>query len=374
MKNWSLSCICLILIFCACQGSKHDSKAKEKKQEKTFANPLLEVGAEPWAIFHDGYYYYMQGMGDSLVLWKTTDITDLRHAPKKTIWIPHDPKIAQDLWGPEIHKINGIWYIYFVADDGNMDNHQIYVLENTAQDPFNGQFVFKGRISTDKGNNWAIHPNVFMHKGALYMTWSGWQSRRVSVENQCIYIARMKNPWTLASDRILLSKPELEWERQWINPDGSKTAYTIYVNEAPQFFWSKNRDKVYIFYSASGNWTPFYAVGLLTADANSDLLNPTSWKKSQRPVFKQSPEDNVYSPGNCCFVPSPDGKDYYLLYHARNIENDTPGVRETRSPRLQKMEWSEDGTPSLGKPIPESVRMLKPSGLNKSRGYDKTLQ
>ena len=331
-------------------------------EKKTFTNPILQVGAEPWAIYHNGFYYYMQGMVDRLVLWKTADITDLRHAPKKIIWLPTDPKNSHNLWGPEIHFLDGKWYVYYVADDGNMDNHQIYVLENAAKDPFNGKFTFKGRVSTDKENNWAIHPDVFMHQGSLFMTWSGWQSRRVNVEHQCIYIAKMKNPWTLASKRVLLSKPELEWERQWINPDGSKTSHTIYVNEAPQFFQSKNKDKIYIFYSASGNWTPFYCEGQLTADANSDLLNPASWKKSQRPIFKQSPGKNIFAPGNFCFLPSPDGKEYFLLYHARRIENEPPGALDSRSPRLQKIQWNKDGSPIFGEPIPESVSMPKPSG------------
>ena len=163
------------------------------------------------------------------------------------------------------------------------------------------------------------------------MTWSGWQSRRVSTEHQCIYIAKMKNPWTLESDRVLLSKPEFEWERQWINPDGSKTAYTIYVNESPQFYKSRKGDKIFIFYSASGTWTCFYAVGMLMADADSDLLDPDSWTKSTRPVFKQCPENKVYGPGHVSFIPSPDGKEDYLLYDARSVENDPAGSRDSRT-------------------------------------------
>lgn len=362
MKNRFIIYICFTLLFCACQKTKQNSETIVKVSQKTFTNPILPTGAEPWAIFHNGYYYYMQGMENKLVLWKTADITDLKNAPQKTIWLPTDPKNSQHLWGPEIHFLNGKWYVYYVADDGNMDNHQIYVLENTAKDPFEGKFVLKGRISTDKKNNWAIHPNVFEHKGSLYMTWSGWQSRRVNIEYQCIYIAKMKNPWTLDSQRVLISQPELEWERQWINPDGSKTAYTIYVNEAPQFFRNKAQDKLYIFYSASGNWTPFYSVGMLTADATSDLLKPASWEKSERPVFKQSPELKIFAPGNCCFLPSPDGKEFYVLYHARKIENEPIGALDSRSPRLQKIKWSEDGTPYFSEMISETVSLPKPSG------------
>ena len=306
---------------------------------------------------------YMQEAVDRLELWRTRDITDLEHAEHKVIWIPKDPSNAHHLWGPEIHPIAGKWYVYYAASDDNMDNHQLFVLENSSADPFEGEFELKGRISTDKNNNWAIHPNVFEHRGEWYMTWSGWQSRRVSTEHQCIYIAKMKNPWTLESDRVLLSKPEFEWERQWINPDGSKTAYTIYVNESPQFYKSRKGDKIFIFYSASGTWTCFYAVGMLMADADSDLLDPDSWTKSTRPVFKQCPENKVYGPGHVSFIPSPDGKEDYLLYDARSVENDPAGSRDSRTPRLQKIEWDKDGIPYLGVPLPLSVRLNKPSGL-----------
>lgn len=364
LKKIPIAILLLSFMFSACHRSEQSSSSGTSKQlVSTYTNPLLPEGAEPWAIYHNGYYYYTQGMDYHIVVWKTKDITDLRHAEKKEVWLPDNPKMAQHLWGPEIHFLNGKWYIYYVADDGNTDNHQIYVLENPAKDPFQGKFAFKGHISTDKGNNWAIHPDVIEHNGSLYMTWSGWQTRRVNVEHQCIYIAKMKNPWTLASDRVLLSQPELEWERQWINPDGSKTAYTIYVNEAPQFFHNKNGDKIYIFYSASGTWTPFYAIGMLTANANSNLLDPKSWTKSQRPAFKQSPKDSVFSTGNCCFIPSPDGKEYYLLYHARSIPNDPPGALSSRAPRLQKIGWAKDGTPLLGKPVSTKIRLPKPSGL-----------
>lgn len=356
--------ISLILIFVSCINTNKKVEDCVTESEQTYTNPILPLGNKPWAIFVNGYYYYTQETGHNIELWKTKDISDLRNALHKEVWKPDNPKSAKDLWAPEIHYIDGKWYLYFEADDGNTDNHQIYVVENTAKDPLEGKFVFKGRVSTDKDNNWAIHPSVIQHNGDLYMTWSGWQSRRVNVETQCIYIAKMKNPWTLESDRVLLSKPEYEWERQWINPDGSKPAYTIYVNEAPQFFHSKNKDKIYIYYSASGLWTPFYSIGRLTADANSDLLNPLSWTKSERPEFKQSPNDSIFSTGNCCFVPSPDGKEYYMLYHARKIPNEPPGRDDTRSPRLQKIEWMQDGSPYLGEPVPDLVCLPKPSGTN----------
>ena len=111
------------------------------------------------------------------------------------VWRPKDPSNSFHIWGPEIHYIKGKWYIYYTADDGNTDNHQLYVLENASLNPMNGSFQMKGRIVTDLKWNWGILASVFENKGKLYLLWSGWPRRRIYAENQCIYIAGMKNPW-----------------------------------------------------------------------------------------------------------------------------------------------------------------------------------
>lgn len=43
----------------------------------SYSNPLLTSGPDPYAIYHDGVYYYTQSMYDHLSIWKTKDITDL---------------------------------------------------------------------------------------------------------------------------------------------------------------------------------------------------------------------------------------------------------------------------------------------------------
>ncbi len=355
-------CLCFILsISCKSKDKARTSSAPEASME-TFTNPLLPKGPDPWALWHDGYYYYMHTMADSIVLWKTSDITDLKHAQKKTIWIPTDPANAHDLWAPEIHHINGKWYVLYTADDGNPDNHQLYVIENSEKDPFQGRFIMKGRIGTDKDNNWAIDGSYFEADGKLYMVWSGWQTRRIDTQIQCIYIAEMENPWTRRSERVLISKPEFEWERKFINEEGWTPPDTILVNEGPQPLFSPDGKLIHIIYSASGCWTPHYALGMLTAKVGSDLLNPDNWHKSTKSVFSQSIENQVYGPGHNSFFKSPDGKEDYILYHARDTEIDPPGAGDVRSPRAQKIEWDGLGYPQLGVPLSVKEVLPKPSG------------
>lgn len=361
IKTLLLAAIIGITFSCSNSTKKKTVESNENRVE-TFTNPLLPYGPDPWAIYQNGQYYYMYTMIDSLVLWKTNDVTNIKNAEQKTIWIPTDPVNSKDLWAPEIHFINNKWYIYYAADDGNSDNHQLYVLENLSDDPFEGEFVMKGRISTDPANNWAIDGTMMEHKGELYMFWSGWQTRRVDTETQCIYIAKMKNPWTLGSERVLISKPELEWEKHYINEKGWTPPHIIYVNEGPQPLKSPDGKYIHTVYSASGVWTPYYALGMLTASIDADLLNPASWSKSSEPVFRQSPENGVFGTGHNSFFKSPDGTEDYILFHARDNEVDPPGMGDTRSPRAQKITWDENGYPVFGKPFQTSQELPLPSG------------
>ena len=326
-------------------------------QQNTFTNPLLPNGADPWAIYHDGYYYFTATRGSKLGLWKTKDITDLKNAEYKDVWIPPEGEIySLSLWAPEIHYLNGKWYFYVAAHGDKHINHRMFVLENTSQDPMQGEFVMKGKIVTDPADNWAIDGSVFEHKGELYFIWSGWHKPLVDVETQRIYIARMENPWTLATDRVELSIPEYDWERNYRRTDGTPSQHIIYVNEGPSML--KHGSKLNIIYSGSGTWTDHYCLGVIRADVESDLLDPASWVKHPEPIFSQSPENGVFGPGHNSFFKSPDGTEDWNLYHAREAQQgNTP-----RNPRAQKVEWTEDDFPVLGIPVSTDSLLVKPSG------------
>lgn len=360
MKNYIYLWVLLAILNISCNSRQ--ARRTEDLEKSTFVNPLLMEGPNPNAIYHETKYYYTHETNNEILLWVTPDITDMKNALCKQVWKPKDPSNSCNLWDPEIRNINGKWYIYFAADDGNTDNHQLYVIENDSTDPMQGEFIMKGAIMTNPEWNWGIHPSTFEHKDQLYLLWSGWSSRRIGSETQCVYIARMKDPWTLDSERVMISQPEYEWERQWINPDGSRTAYPIYVNESPQCFHSKDSSQLIVYYSASGCWTPYYCTGMLIADADSDLLTPASWKKTTMPVFQQSMENGVYGPGGISFLPSPDGTEWYILYQARSVPNSVTGESERRNPRLQKIKWDANGIPDLGIPVAVGTPLPKPSG------------
>lgn len=320
---------------------------------QTFKNPLLPSGADPFSFWKDGYYYYTHTLVNRIGLWKTKNLADLGKAKETTVFTPPaGSDYSTHLWAPEIHFINGKWYIYFTAADAKGHNHRVHVIENAAKDPTTGKWVYKGRIKppTDK---WAIDGNLFEYKGNWYILWSGWEEDHSRHQN--IYIARMKNPWTIDGDRACISRPEHDWEKIGKRNEPNDTA-TIFVNEGPQSLI--NGDKLFVIYSASGCWTDDYSLGMLRFKGG-DLLDASNWVKDAQPVFKGSAEDGIFSPGHNSFFKSPDGKQDWILYHA----NDKPGLgcSHHRSPRAQRFRWKEDGSPDFGKPVPTVRPHLVPS-------------
>lgn len=326
--------------------------------ERYYTNPVFTFTDNITPYFHEGTYYFLSGHGDKITLYVTRDPTTLSEAEPHMVFDVRERTGLMHIWHPYLSNIGGKWYIHFSGDTGNTDDHQIYVLVNPADDPREGEFTMAGRVSTDPGNNWAIHSCVFEYRGELYMLWSGWESRRVFAETQCIFIARMADPWTLSSERVMISRPLLEWERQWMSPQGQRSAYPIYVNEAPWFFNSPDGKYVYIFYSASAMWTQFMTVGELSAFKGSDLLDPQSWMKKPEPVFSRNLADGVLGPGYPRILPSPDGTEHYLFYMAGSTSHPN-----RRTVRMQPVGFTDDGRPVLGEPVAEYTPLKKPSGL-----------
>lgn len=300
-----------------------------------FNNKLADSGNDPWVIWHEetACYYYCYSADGGVCVAKMDNIYELSDTVGETVWVPDEnvlPEFSKELWAPELHYINDKWYIYVAADDGNNENHRMLCLESKTDDPLDG-FEFKSvlRAQTDR---WAIDGTVLQYDEELYFIWSGWQGT-INV-SQNIYIAKMKNPWTIEGERVCISKPTEEWEKNG----------TPLINEGPTVL--QYEGKVHIVYSASGSWTDDYCLGLLTL-TGWDLLDEDSWKKSDEPVFEKT--EDIYGPGHASFTTSPDGSKWYIIYHAN--EQSATGWAG-RSVWAQEFHFDSFGNPEFGKPMP----------------------
>jgi len=330
-----LSCVCLV----AMRGVEPGEAAAA-----AFTNPILDSGPDPWVIYSRGYYYYTNTSGDRLQLWKTRDVTKLRSAVSAVVWRPpaSGPNSAS-IWAPELHRINGKWYLYYTAADRAHDDDEhrhIFVLENAAADPLSGHWIDRGMLNTGHSG---IDGTVFSDHHKLYFVYSAYVGR-----DSDLVIALMIDPWTLSSRQADIAQPTHAWERQ-----GGRQ-----ILEAPEYLRGRHGRRILV-YSASACWSDSYSLGMMTAAPGADLLDPASWTKSSQPVFKTSPQNGVYAPGHNGFFTSPDGKEDWIIYHA----NAGPGQHcdNRRSPRIQKFSWNSDGTPNFGEPQPIAVPLPAPS-------------
>ncbi|HWG84293.1 MAG TPA: family 43 glycosylhydrolase [Deinococcales bacterium] len=316
------------------------------QRTQTFTNPLIAEGADPAVAYANGYYYLSQSGRDGITVRTSITLTGLKHARARTVFAPgSEGSPCCNWWAPEIVPLDGKWYIYVAADDSRNENHRMYVLESNTP---TGMYTFKGQI-TPATDRWAIDGTVWnAPDGKRYFIWSGWEGEKNI--KQDLYIARMKNPWTIEGDRVMISEPDQPWEKR-----GGNGVTLPFINEGPQMLVRDGRTT--IVYSASGSWSNDYCLGTLTL-TGSDPMQRASWTKSSDCVF-QTGEGGPWAPGHNILTTSPDGSETWQLYHANEVRGSGWGGRSIRA---QKVNFRADGTPDFGTPVKSGVPLPLPSG------------
>lgn len=296
---------------------------------ETFRNPITESGADPFVVRFEERYYYVYSTADGVFVSHADNIHHLAQ-DGRCIFRPEAGKpYSKELWAPEIHFIDGDWCCYVAADDGANVNHHMYVLKSTDGRP-DGAYEMVGMLDDGSGC-WAIDGTVMPYGGKLYFVWSGWESRENT--NQNLYIAPMKSPTELSGARVLLSRPEYDWEKRGSGPTKSGKCLPA-VNEGPQIL--EKDGTVHIIYSAAGSWCRHYCLGRLTL-RGGDPLEAANWVKHPKPVFVEN--EGAHGPGHCSFVKARDGETDFIVYHARR---DAKGGWVGRGMRAQPFGWDGD--------------------------------
>ncbi|MBN2477309.1 MAG: glycoside hydrolase family 43 protein [Pirellulales bacterium] len=335
-----LVCRTEMLVVCVLAVALPARVADGEAAPKTFTNPILRSGADPWVTRYEGDYLLCQSRRGGVRVARASRLQDLDTVPWIRVWTPPQNKpYSKELWAPELHYLQGKWYIYVAADNGDNANHRMFVLEGTSQDP-QKPFQLKGKIaaSTDR---WAIDGTVLeMPDRSLYFIWSGWEG----TENvaQLLYIAPMRKPWAIAGERVCISRPEHDWE---LNGEPL-------INEGPEVLW--NGDRLFVVYSASGSWGDDYCLGQLRWKGGN-VLDPHAWVKKAEPVFSRTAD--VFGPGHASFTTSPDETEHWIVYHAAKYA----GAGWNRNVRIQKFTWNDDGSPNFGTPVSTGVPLAIPS-------------
>ncbi len=324
-----------------------------------YDNPFLESKADPWIyLADDGMYYFtasypmytaMDQDGYSRVtLRRASTIEGLKEAEETAIWIHNEADgIYRNIWAPEIHQIDGRWYLFFT---GSIEEDNLFAIRPQLltcpadKDPMVPEhWSAIGRMEALADDDisftqFSLDMTTFEAGGKHYVCWA-----EKTISDSVLYLATIdpNNPSKLTSKPMLLTRPEFAWEQIRHN-----------VNEGAAAI--KHDGKIFIAFSAAGTG-PEYCIGIMTADETSDLLDPSAWTKTPYPILATSDVKGEYGPGHNSFTKDEAGRDIFV-YHARSEEcfnkecawaNEDPLHDPCRHARIKPVHWTFDGTPVL---------------------------
>jgi GH43 family beta-xylosidase len=340
----------LIFAGTSCKNQQQTPPPGPVEQTATFTNPLLNAAPDPWVYQKDTTYYYLHTLGNRIQIWKTAKMSRLKDVSPVTVFnAPASGDNSRDIWAPELFFIDGKWYIYYTASDGNDRRHRMWVLENPSADPTEGTWTDKGMLATQPADLWSIDGTILTQDSTLYMVWSGRPFVSGNADlTQNLYISRMSNPFTLTGPTVKISSPDNAWEK-----------HGFPVNEGPQILRNPQGQTLLI-YSASYCGDDRYALGMMQLTPGTDPMDASNWTKAPTPVFTGLASANAFGVGHNAFFKSKDGKEDWLIYHANSSAGQ--GCGGMRNVRMQKFTWTTGGLPNFGEPVATGRAIPVPSG------------
>ena len=319
------------------QPGEYELKGKVHQDQYPF--PIAWDRADPCVGKWNGKYLFIATNdadgNNSLYIRQADTIPELVTAQEIRILDTQQyPEFKSLLWAPEFHIVNDRLYIFHAgSSDGFTEQAcQVMALKEGGNPliredwekpkmcvKINGKPIIENGISLDM--------TVIPNKGRYYVSWS----HRPLTPNDlgawiCFAEIDPDKPWQLISDVITIAKPDYGW-------DNNHTP----VVEGP---YPLIRDgKIFLTISGAAVDST-YVVGLLTADVDSDLLDPASWVKTNYPLLTLNDVEGEYGPGHNAYVIDEYG-DVWNTYHAR------PGLNAPRSSGIRRVHFDVDGYPVL---------------------------
>lgn len=341
---------------------------------------LVPERADPW-VFRDDERtgeaeYYLTGsypttqanpgVGyDRIVLRRADSINGLTTAQEQVLlWsrnaaspnTSNGSKIATGayryFWAPELHKINGDWYILFTSSRStDVWNIRPAIMRAPGNsDPMVASnweelgYIKAAPGDTSAFTSFSLDMTYFEANGKHYMVWAekpGSSDLRMAEIDP-------SNPSQLITPSILLSTPNYAWER---------TTSQV-INEGPAVI--KSDDEVFVFFSAS-EVNETYSIGMLRAPLEGDLLKQSTWTKTGYPLLTSDDFGGQQNgPGHNSFTLDADGNPV-IVYHARPpISEWIPGADgglndPSRHARVKTVHFAADGSAVLNQTREEEL-------------------
>lgn len=314
---------------------------KGKVIQEHFAFPVALNRADPCVCRWQGKYYFIAtndaDKEHTLYIREADSMEGLATAEEHLILDAYTyPEIGGLLWAPEFHEIKGRLYLFHAATPGPFYCEESHIMELREggnpvcrEDWSAPRRIEKadGSMLCEAGKTISLDMTHFVWEGEHYVVWSQRQFLPKDL-GAWLYIAKLNPdmPWRLASDPVVLSKPEYGWANNH-----------TFVDEGP--YALVNGGKLYLTFSSAAVDST-YVVGLLTMEPGRDLLVRENWIKNNYPILTSRSVEGEYGTGHNAYVTDEFGN-IWNTYHAR------PGIQGVRSSGIRRVHFDVDGCPVL---------------------------
>lgn len=96
----------------------------------TYSNPLRNPeGSDPFIVYTGGYYYLLTTTWTDVSISRATTLDGLKSSTKKVVYSTTTASRCCNVWSPEVHYFDGVWYIYYTAGETtDLDGQRVHVL------------------------------------------------------------------------------------------------------------------------------------------------------------------------------------------------------------------------------------------------------
>ena len=303
--------------------------------------PIATNHADPCIGYWQGKYYFIATYDadheHTMYIREADSIPELVDAEEVLILDSVTyPGIGGLLWAPEFHIIGDDLYIFHAATPGEFfwEESHVRKLRRGGNPMCKEDWSAPMRVVRadgselcEAGKTITLDMTCFEYNGEYYAVWSQRQFLPVD-QGAWLYMAKLnpEKPWKLATEPVLLSKPEYGWANNH-----------TFVDEGP--FALIRENKIFLTFSSAAVDST-YVVGLFEAEHGTDLLNPDNWKKTNFPILTSRSVEGEYGTGHNAYVTDENG-DVWNTYHAR------PGIDAPRSSGIRRVHFNAAGYPVL---------------------------
>jgi GH43 family beta-xylosidase len=257
----------------------------------SYMNPVLDNVADPDVLYHDGMYYLYPTTAtqdvEGIKVYTSRDLVHWRDCGL-AMKAGSDNWGSGGFWAPDITEREHRFYLTYTANE-----HLCVSVGDCPLGPFK-QLRF-GPMHPDIKE---IDAHVFGDtNGQYYMYFVRFEHGNV------IYGARLNDDMQSVDESTLtrLLVPSQPWEKDRAD-----------INEAPYMLEYEGR--YFLTYSGSHFESPMYGVGYAVGDGP---LGPFE-KYRFNPILQSNAV--VHGTGHHTFAPSPDGAEWFMLYHVHHDE------------------------------------------------------